>query len=154
MVAPINNLVSTSQNNQKCQSTMETTVVTPVPSLEAPPVAAPVIDTITPTDKAQGNCDNKNTSNQFIINLPMGLSPSPDLLQRFMNNIFSDLLDVHVIVYADKIRVFSDNPNNLCFYVCEVLHRLHAHGFYTPVRATCKLRGEILYMKRAQFFDD
>ena len=27
-----------------------------------------------------------------------------------MNDIFSDLLDVHVIIYLDDILIYSDNP--------------------------------------------
>ena len=44
-----------------------------------------------------------------------------------MNNIFSDLLDVTVIIYLDDILIFSDNPADHMKHVCEVLHHLHLH---------------------------
>ena len=37
-----------------------------------------------------------------------GLTNAPATFQRFMNNIFSDLLDVHVIIYLDNILVYSN----------------------------------------------
>ena len=39
-----------------------------------------------------------------------GLTNAPAAFQRFMNDIFSDLLDVHVIIYLDDILVYSDDP--------------------------------------------
>ena len=47
-----------------------------------------------------------------------------------MNDIFSDLLDVHVIVYLDDILIFSDNPADHKKHVREVLRWLHLHGLY------------------------
>ena len=47
-----------------------------------------------------------------------------------MNDIFSDLLDVHVIIYLDDILIYSDNPADHRKHVCEVLRRLHANGLY------------------------
>ena len=38
--------------------------------------------------------------------MPFGLTNAPAAFQRFMNDIFSDLLDVNVIVYLDDILVF------------------------------------------------
>ena len=35
--------------------------------------------------------------------MPFRLTNVPSAFQRFMNDIFSDLLDVHVIVYLDDI---------------------------------------------------
>ena len=47
-----------------------------------------------------------------------------------MNNIFSDLLDVHVIIYLDDILVYSDDPAKHTEHVHEVLHHLQKHGLY------------------------
>ena len=52
------------------------------------------------------------------------------MFQRFMNNIFSDLLDVHVIIYLDDILIYSDNPADHKKHVREVLRRLCANGLY------------------------
>ena len=62
--------------------------------------------------------------------MPFGLTNAPSAFQRFMNDIFSDLLDVHVIVYLDDILIFSDNPADHKKHVREVLRRLRLHGLY------------------------
>ena len=53
--------------------------------------------------------------------MPFGLTNAPSAFQRFMNDIFSDLLDVHIIVYLDDILIFSDNPTDHKKHVREVL---------------------------------
>jgi hypothetical protein len=63
--------------------------------------------------------------------MPFGLSNAPAAFQRFMNNIFSDLLDVNVIVYLDDILIYSDDPAAHRSHVREVLQRLRKHGLYT-----------------------
>ena len=44
-----------------------------------------------------------------------------------MNNIFSDLLDVSVIIYLDDILIYSNNPAD---HVHEILRHLHENGLY------------------------
>ena len=53
--------------------------------------------------------------------MPFGLTNAPSAFQCFMNDIFSDLLDVHVIVYLDDILIFSDNPADHKKHIREVL---------------------------------
>ena len=43
--------------------------------------------------------------------MPFGLTNVPSEFQRFMNNIFSDLLDVTVTVYLDHILIYSNDPS-------------------------------------------
>ena len=62
--------------------------------------------------------------------MPFGLTNAPAAFQRFMNDIFSDLLDVHVIIYLDDILIYSDNPMDHTKHVREVLRRLRLHGLY------------------------
>src|SRR5271168_188458 len=62
--------------------------------------------------------------------MPFGLSNVPAAFQRFMNDIFSDLLDVHVTVYLDYILIYSDDPAEHTKHVREVLRRLRKHGLY------------------------
>ena len=38
-----------------------------------------------------------------------GLTNTPTVFQKFMNNIFSDLLDVCVVIYLDDILIYSSN---------------------------------------------
>ena len=47
-----------------------------------------------------------------------------------MNDIFSDLLDVCIIIYLDDILIYLDNPTEHQKHVCEVLKHLHTHGLY------------------------
>ena len=46
---------------------------------------------------------------------------APASFQRFMNDIFKDLLDVCVVVYLDNILIYSDNPDEHKNHVREVL---------------------------------
>ena len=41
--------------------------------------------------------------------MPFGLTNAPAAFQRFVNTVFSDLLDVCVIVYLDDILIYSAN---------------------------------------------
>src|SRR5271167_276442 len=62
--------------------------------------------------------------------MPFGLTNAPAAFQRFMNDIFSDLLDVYVIIYLDDILIFSDDPSQHSAHVREVFRRLRANGLY------------------------
>ena len=41
--------------------------------------------------------------------MPEGLTNAPTAFQRFMNDIFADMIDINVIVYLDDILVYSDD---------------------------------------------
>ena len=62
--------------------------------------------------------------------MPFGLTNAPASFQRFMNDIFSDLLDVTVTVYLDDILIYSDDPKEHSAHVREVLRRLRKHGLF------------------------
>ena len=53
--------------------------------------------------------------------MPFRLTNAPAAFQRFMNDIFSDLLDVLIIIYLDNILVYSDDPTQHKEHVHEVL---------------------------------
>ena len=55
------------------------------------------------------------------------LMNTPATFQRLMNDIFSDLLDMHMIIYLDNILVYSDDHIK---HVREVLCCLQKHGLY------------------------
>jgi len=65
--------------------------------------------------------------------VPEGLTNAPAAFQRFLNNLFADLLDVYVIVYLDDILIYSDDKGKHTEHVREVLRRLRKAGLY------CKL---------------
>jgi hypothetical protein len=62
--------------------------------------------------------------------MPFGLTNAPAAFQRFMNDIFRDMVDVCVIIYLDDILIFSDDLSRHEEHVKEVLRRLHQHGLY------------------------
>ena len=41
--------------------------------------------------------------------MPFSFTNAPTALQWFMNDIFSDLLDVCVVIYLDDILIYSNN---------------------------------------------
>jgi len=53
-----------------------------------------------------------------------GLTNAPATFQRFMNDLFSDLLDVCVVVYLDNILIYSDDITQHWKHIKEVLKRL------------------------------
>jgi len=63
--------------------------------------------------------------------IPFGLSNAPLAFQRFMNDIFSDVLDVFVVIYLDNILIYSDNMNDHKKHIKEVLKRLRENRLYT-----------------------
>ena len=73
--------------------------------------------------------------------MPFGLTNAPSAFQCFMNDIFSYLLDIHVIVYLDDILIFCDNPADHKKHVREVLCRLRLHGLYVHPNKCFFFRG-------------
>ncbi len=59
-----------------------------------------------------------------------GLTNAPAAFQRFMNDVFADMLDVSVVIYLDNILIYSNDPVEHQQHVCEVLRRLRANGLY------------------------
>ena len=62
--------------------------------------------------------------------MPFGLTNAPAAFQRFMNNIFSDLLDVYVVIYLDDILIYLNNMSEHHWHVKEVLKCLRKAGLY------------------------
>ena len=62
--------------------------------------------------------------------MPEGLTNAPAAFQRFMNDIFVDMIDINVIVYLDDILVYSDDLTEHKCHVREVLRRLRANGLF------------------------
>jgi len=63
--------------------------------------------------------------------MPFGLTNAPATFQCFINNLFSDLLDVCVVVYLDDILIYSNDITQHRKHVKEVLKRLQKAGLYT-----------------------
>ncbi|CCO35134.1 Retrotransposable element Tf2 155 kDa protein type 1 [Rhizoctonia solani AG-1 IB] len=65
----------------------------------------------------------KYGSFEYLV-MPFGLTNAPAAFQRFMNDLFRDLLDITVVVYLDDILIFSKDPSEHNKHVREVLQRL------------------------------
>ena len=50
-----------------------------------------------------------------------GITNAPVAFQRFINDIFTDMLDKNVLAYLDDILIYSDNLDNHRKHVKEVL---------------------------------
>ena len=75
--------------------------------------------------------------------MPFGLTNTPSVFQRFVNDIFSDMLDVCVIVYLDDILVFSEDPILHNEQVHEVFRRLQKNGLFANGKK-CSLTWTLL----------
>ena len=73
--------------------------------------------------------------------MPFGLTNAPVAFQQFMNDIFSDLLDVCVVIYLDDILIYSNNMSKHHWYVKEVLKHLCKAGLYAKAEK-CEFYSE------------
>jgi len=73
--------------------------------------------------------------------MPFGLTNAPAAFQQFMNNIFSDLLDVCVMIYLDDILIYSNNMFEHHWHVKEVLKHLCKAGLYAKAEK-CEFYSE------------
>ena len=58
------------------------------------------------------------------------MSNAPLAFQRFINEIFANLLDVCVVVYVDDILIYSNNLKEYKSHIKEVLRRLRENKLY------------------------
>jgi len=70
-----------------------------------------------------------------------GLTNASTAFQQFMNDIFSNLLDVCVMIYLDDILIYSNNMSKHHRHVKEVLKRLRKAGLYAKAEK-CKFHSE------------
>ena len=60
-----------------------------------------------------------------------------------MNDIFSNLLDICVIIYLDDILIYSNNMSEHHQYIKEVLKYLCKAGLYAKAKK-CKLHSKLV----------
>ena len=70
-----------------------------------------------------------------------GLTNAPIAFQQFMNDIFSNLLDVCIVIYLDDILIYSNNMSKHHQHVKEVLKCLHKAGLYAKAEK-CEFHSE------------
>ena len=60
-----------------------------------------------------------------------------------MNNIFSGILDVCVVIYLDNIPIYSNNMSEHHQYIKEVLKHFHKTSFYAKTEK-CKFHSKLV----------
>ena len=75
--------------------------------------------------------------------MPFGLTNAPVAFQRFMNDIFSNLLDVCVVIYLDDILIYSNNMSEHHWHVKEVLKYLRKTSLYAKAEK-CEFHSELV----------
>ena len=73
--------------------------------------------------------------------MSFGLTNAPMAFQRFMNNIFSNLLDVYVMIYLDDILIYLNNMSKHHWHVKEVLKHFCKAGLYAKAEK-CEFHSE------------
>jgi len=69
-----------------------------------------------------------------------------------MNNLFSDLLDVCIVIYLNDILIYSNNMYKHHWYVKEVLKYLHKTGFYAKAKKYKFYSESVEYLRYIFFF--
>ena len=75
--------------------------------------------------------------------IPFSLTNAPVAFQRFMNDIFSDLLDVCVVIYLDDILIYSSNMSEYHQHVKEALKCLCKASLYAKAEK-CEFHSELV----------
>ena len=86
---------------------------------------------ISPGDEWKTAFQTHYVSFEWLV-IPEGLTNSPAAFQRFiMNDIFTDMIDIIVIIYLDDILIYSNNISEQKAHILEVLHRLHTNRLFS-----------------------
>jgi len=73
--------------------------------------------------------------------MPFGLTNASAAFQQFMNDIFSDLLNVCVMIYLKDILIYSNNMSEHHWHVKEILKHLHKASLYAKAEK-CEFHSE------------
>ena len=66
---------------------------------------------------------------EYLV-MPFGLTNAPATFQHFMNEVFSDISDLFVVVYLDDILIYSDTLEDHRNHVRVVLQRLRENNLH------------------------
>jgi len=80
-------------------------------------------------DKWKTTFRTKYSSYEWLVML-FGLANTPSVFQQLINEIFVDLLDIHIVVYLDNILIYSNNLVEHKKHVREVLKCLRKNRLY------------------------
>src|SRR5882724_682037 len=104
---------------------------------------------ISPGDEWKTAFQTHYGSFEWLV-MPEGLTNALTAFQRFMNDIFVDMINIIVIIYLDDILTYSDNISEHKLHIREVLRRLHANGLFACADkyefhvTSCKYLGYML----------
>jgi hypothetical protein len=82
---------------------------------------------------------------EYLV-MPFGLRNAPAAFQHFMNDIFRDILDVHIVIYLDDILIFSETRELHIEHLKEVLQRLKNNHLYCNLEKCEFLVPEVHYL--------
>jgi len=84
--------------------------------------------------------------------IPFSLTNASTVFQRFINDIFSNLLDVCVMIYLDDILIYSNNMSEHYWHIKEVLKHLCKASLYAKAKK-CEFHSEsVEYLGYILFF--
>ncbi|MBW0573946.1 hypothetical protein O181_113661 [Austropuccinia psidii MF-1] len=72
----------------------------------------------------------KHGSYEYLV-IPFGLTNAPSYFKNLVNHIFSDFLDIFIVVYLDDIMVFSSSEEENVRHVVSVLQRLRDNNVFS-----------------------
>ena len=75
--------------------------------------------------------------------MPFSLTNAPVAFQRFINDIFSDLLDICIMIYLDDILIYLNNMSEYHWHIKEVLNRLCKASLYAKAEK-CEFYSELV----------
>jgi len=73
--------------------------------------------------------------------MSFGLTNAFAAFQQFINNLFSNLLDVCVVIYLNNILIYFNNMFEYCWHVKKVLKYLCKTSLYAKAEK-CKFHSE------------
>src|SRR6266545_3432772 len=84
-------------------------------------------------DEEKTTFHTRYSSFEWLV-IPEGLTNAPASFQRFMNDVFSDMINVSAVVYLDDILIYSDNP-------CKHVKEVHKDGLFACTNK-CEFHSE------------
>ena len=65
--------------------------------------------------------------------MPFSLTNAPAAFQHFVNTVFTDMLNICIIVYLNDILIYSEDMESHQQHIQEVLRHLRLHGLFAKL---------------------
>lgn len=82
---------------------------------------------------------------EYLV-MPFGLTNAPATFQRFVNEIFCDIMDKFIVVYLDDILIFSEDPATHQDHVKTVLERLRENSLYAKLEKCSFHKSQVEFL--------